>query len=168
MVTPLVESVMWVQREKLFSQWKERVVVMTEEELHCYKKGSAQLSAVGSLILKVLILLVTKIMISLLQVCLQDILSVSLVDRRGYLTVVMLIDNEDSIVVRRPENLRDWYNKVQRMVQDSKTREMQSTEEFWTKKFETYSQSLYTEGVQRPSSTVSLDRRRRREKTRRE
>ena len=91
-----------------------------------------------------------------------------MVDRRGYLTVVIAIEKEDSLVVRRPENLRDWYNKVQRMVQDSKTREMQSTEEFWTKKFEKYSQSQYTEGVQRPSSTVSLDRRRRREKTRRE
>ena len=91
-----------------------------------------------------------------------------MVDRRGYLTVVMAIEKEDSLVVRRPENLRDWYNKVQRMVQDSKTREMQSTEEFWTKKFEKYSQNMYTEGVQRPSSTVSLDRRRRREKTRRE
>ena len=91
-----------------------------------------------------------------------------MVDRRGYLTVVMAIEKEDSLVVRRPENLRDWYNKVQRMVQDSKTREMQSTEEFWTKKLETYSQNLYTEGVQRQSSTVSLDRRRRREKTRRE
>ena len=94
-----------------------------------------------------------------------------MVDRRGYLTVVMAIEKEDSLVVRRPENLRDWYNKVQRMVQDSKTKEMQSTEEFWTKKLEKYSQSvqnMYTEGVQRPSSTVSLDRRRRREKTRRE
>ena len=94
-----------------------------------------------------------------------------MVDRRGYLTVVMAIEKEDSLVVRRPENLRDWYNKVQRMVQDSKTKEMQSTEEFWTKKLENYSQnvqSMYTEGVRRPSSTVSLDRRRKREKIRRE
>ena len=102
------------------------------------------------------------------QVLLHNINSLSLVDRRGYLTVVMGIEKEDSLVVRRPENLRDWYNKVQRMVQDSKAREMQSTEEFWTKKLEKYSQNPYTEGVQRPSSTVSLDRRRRREKTRSE
>ena len=101
---------------------------------------------------------------------LHQIHSLSLVDRRGYLTVVLTIEREDNLVVRRPENLRDWFNKVQRMVQESKTREMQSTEQFWTKKLEKYSQdvkSSYTERVQRPSSTVSLDRRRKRENTRR-
>ena len=50
----MVESVMWVQRErKMFPRWKERVVVITGEELCCYKKGSAQLSDVGSLLFKV-------------------------------------------------------------------------------------------------------------------
>ena len=94
----------------------------------------------------------------------QHIHSVSLVDRRGYLTVVMGIEKEDNLIVRRPENLRDWYNKVQRMVQDCKTRDMQSTEEFWTKKIEKYPQPVQQD--QRPSSTVSLDRRRRRDRTR--
>lgn len=98
------------------------------------------------------------------QIDLQHIHSVSLVDRRGYLTVVMGIEKEDNLIVRRPENLRDWYNKVQRMVQDCKTRDMQSTKEFWTKKLEKYPQPVHQE--QRPSSTVSLDRRRRRDKSR--
>ena len=47
---------MWVQREKkmfMFPRWRERVVVITGEELYCYKKGSAQLSDVGSLVFKV-------------------------------------------------------------------------------------------------------------------
>ena len=54
MMVPMVETVMWVQREKkMFPRWKERVVVITGEELYCYKKGSAQLSDVGSLVFKV-------------------------------------------------------------------------------------------------------------------
>ena len=54
MMVPMVETVMWVQREKkMFPRWKERVVVITGEELYCYKKGSAQLSDVGSLMFKV-------------------------------------------------------------------------------------------------------------------
>ena len=61
-------------------------------------------------------------------------MSVSLVDRRGYLTVVVEIEKEDSLVVRRPENVREWYNTLQRMVKESKTRVMQSTEQFWAKK----------------------------------
>ena len=58
----------------------------------------------------------------------------SLVDRRGYLTVVVEIEKEDSLLVRRPENVREWYNTLQRMVKESKTRVMQSTEQFWAKK----------------------------------
>ena len=51
--TPHPQSIMWVQREKVFSRWKERVVVITEDYLQCFKKGSAQLSDVGHCILKV-------------------------------------------------------------------------------------------------------------------
>ena len=47
MMVPMVETVMWVQREKkMFPRWKERVVVINGEELYCYKKGCAQLSDV--------------------------------------------------------------------------------------------------------------------------
>ena len=57
----------------------------------------------------------------------KDIQTVSLVDRRGYLTVVVEIEKEDSLVVRRSENVREWYNTMQKMVKESKTREMQKT-----------------------------------------
>ena len=44
---------MWVQREKLFSRWKERFIVITEDFLQCFKKGSAQLSEMGPFLFKV-------------------------------------------------------------------------------------------------------------------
>ena len=100
----------------------------------------------------------------------------SLVDRRGYLTVVVEIEKEDSLLVRRPENVREWYNTMQRMVKESKTRVMQSTEQFWAKKTVMDSDKMeewlvarerigalyqYTSDRQeRPSSVASMDRRR--------
>ena len=121
--------------------------------------------------------------ISLLQIHLKDILSVSLVDKRGYLTVVVEIDKEENLVVRRSENVRDWYNTLQRMVKESKTRVMESTEQFWAKKkvmnpenieewlvartkigaLYQYTSSQDEEGGrqrrERPSSAISMDRR---------
>ena len=109
----------------------------------------------------------------MLQISLKDIQSVSLVDRRGYLTVVMEIEKEDNLMVRRPENLREWYNKVQGMVRGSKNIEMESTEEFWAKKAEKYQHTIEvsqmgrldvnTERQQKSSQTASLDRRRRKD-----
>ena len=108
-------------------------------------------------------------------------MSVLLVDRRGYLTVVVEIEGKDKLVVRRPENLREWYNTMQRMVKESKTKEMQSTEEFWAKKPPKRSQNMdafwlvsrggtcgqyqYTDRQERPGLAGSLDRRRRRDKS---
>ena len=95
-------------------------------------------------------------------------MSVSLVDRRGYLTVVMEIEGKDNLEVRRPENLREWYNNMQRMVKESKTKEMQSTEEFWAKKPPKNYKELSrgrTDREGRPSKAGSLDRRRRRDKS---
>ena len=68
------------------------------------------------------------------QIRLKDIHSVSLVDRRGYMTVVVELENEDDLILRRSENVREWYNTLQRMVKENKTRVMESTEQFWAKK----------------------------------
>ena len=64
----------------------------------------------------------------------KDIHSVSLVDRRGYLTVMVELEKEDNLMLRRSENVREWYNTLQRMVKESKTRVMESTDQFWAKK----------------------------------
>ena len=85
------------------------------------------------------------------QIGMKDVRSVSLVDRRGYLTVVLELEGDiPGLVVRKPEGLRDWYNIVQKQVtsltqeltmtqlvsqvKDAKARVMLSTEQFWTKK----------------------------------
>jgi len=154
---PLHRSLMWVQKGKLLSRWKERFIVITEEYIQCFKKGLAQLSQMGDFIF---------------QFAMKDIKSVSLVDRRGYLTVALEIDGEMAgLVLRKPEGLRDWYNLVQKQVKEAKARVMLSTEQFWTKKAEAGGgqQEPSTEewlvgrrghwGEGRPASVASVDRR---------
>ena len=99
----------------------------------------------------------------------KDVKSVSLVDRRGYLTVVLEIEGDAGLVVRRPEGLRDWYNLIQKAVKESKARVMLSTEQFWNKKTEDQTEDWLvtrrtTPGASyhysdRPASVASVDRR---------
>ena len=99
----------------------------------------------------------------------KDVKSVSLVDRRGYLTVVLEIEGDAGLVVRKPEGLRDWYNLIQKAVKESKARVMLSTEQFWNKKTEDQTEDWLvtrrtTPGASyhysdRPASVASVDRR---------
>jgi len=151
---PLHRSLMWVQKGKLLSRWKERFIVITEEYIQCFKKGLAQLSQMGDF---------------LFQFAMKDVKSVSLVDRRGYLTVVLEIEGDAGLVVRKPEGLRDWYNLIQKAVKESKARVMLSTEQFWNKKTEDQTEDWLvtrrtTPGASyhysdRPASVASVDRR---------
>ena len=103
------------------------------------------------------------------QLSLKDVKSVSLVDRRGYLTVVLELEGEAGLVVRKPEGLRDWYNTVQKMVKDSKARVMLSTEQFWKKSGSGVVEGEAEDWVgrrgyhysERPASVASVDRRQR-------
>ena len=77
------------------------------------------------------------------------------------------IEKEDSLLVRRSENVREWYNTMQRMVKESKTRVVQKTvmdsEKMneWLLAREKIG-ALYqytTERQERPISVASMDRR---------
>ena len=57
-------------------------------------------------------------------------------DRRGYLTVLLGIQGEDNMLVRKAENVREWFNLLQMMIKDSKTRVMRVTDQVWEKKTE--------------------------------
>ena len=52
---PLHRALMWVQKGKLLSRWKERFIVITEEYIQCFKKGLAQLSQMGDFMFQVII-----------------------------------------------------------------------------------------------------------------
>jgi len=94
----LLRGVVWVQREKLFARWKERFCILTRDYLHCFKKGSTQLTECGPFLFKVR---------------LSSVGCVRLVDRRGYLTVVLPREGQDSLLLRRPEGVREWHTAIQ-------------------------------------------------------
>ena len=51
--TPLKKGLLWQQRDKLFSQWKERYFILTTDYLQCFKKGSSRITEMGEFIFKV-------------------------------------------------------------------------------------------------------------------
>lgn len=51
--TTLKKGLLWQQRDKLFSRWKERFFVLTTEYLQCFKKGSSKISEMGGFIFRI-------------------------------------------------------------------------------------------------------------------
>ena len=62
-------------------------------------------------------------------------LSVSLEDRRGYLTLVIFCQKEERIVIRKSEGIREWHDCLKMFLTRgkdmSKDRKMETTKEFW-------------------------------------
>ena len=44
---------MWMQRERIFSRWKERFFILTKDYFHCFKKDSSKLTEMGEFLFKV-------------------------------------------------------------------------------------------------------------------
>ena len=47
----------------------------------------------------------------------------SLADRKGYLTLLLSLDKEDNLVLRRAENIREWHDLILRLVTEVDTLE---------------------------------------------
>ena len=57
-----------------------------------------------------------------LQVRLCDVRGVSLVDRKGYLTLLLELAGEDSLVLRRAENIREWYTVILHLATEARAK----------------------------------------------
>ena len=53
MEVPVLRGVVWIQRERLFSRWKERFCILTKDYLQCFRKGSTKLTEMGAFLFKV-------------------------------------------------------------------------------------------------------------------
>jgi len=117
--TSLLKGVLWQQREKRFSRWKERFFILTNDYLQCFRRGSSKLSEMGSFIFRI-------------RLC--EIEEVDLVERRGYLTLRILVKNEPGrLLLRKTDGIRKWYQLIQETIDSSKQRRvsMKSSEQFW-------------------------------------
>ena len=47
------KGIIWHQRDKLFSRWKERFFILTKDYFHCFKKDCSKLSEMGEFLFKV-------------------------------------------------------------------------------------------------------------------
>lgn len=46
----LRKGILWQQRDKIFSRWKERFFVLTKDYLQCFKKGTSRITEMGGFI----------------------------------------------------------------------------------------------------------------------
>ena len=67
-------------------------------------------------------------MLMMFQVRLTNIEAVSLLDKRGYLTIVISQRSEGRVYLRLQEGIRDWFYHIQSTVYESKKRR-----KFWVK-----------------------------------
>ena len=49
----LKKGLLWQQRDKLFSRWKERYFILTKDYFHCFKKATSRITEMGGFIFKV-------------------------------------------------------------------------------------------------------------------
>ena len=47
------KGLLWQQRDKLFSRWKERYFFLTKDYFHCFKKATSRITEMGGFIFKV-------------------------------------------------------------------------------------------------------------------
>ena len=46
------KGLLWQQRDRLFSRWKERFFILTADYFHCFKKDCSKLSEMGEFLFK--------------------------------------------------------------------------------------------------------------------
>ncbi len=50
------KGLLWQQRDKLFSRWKERYFILTKDYFNCFKRTTSKMTEMGTFIFKVFIL----------------------------------------------------------------------------------------------------------------
>ena len=46
------------------------------------------------------------------KIKLSDVEMVDLVDKRGYLTISLLVNREGKMLLRKPEGIREWFDMI--------------------------------------------------------
>jgi len=105
--TSIKKGLLWQQRDKLFSRWKERYFILTKDLLQCFKKETSKITEMGGFIFKIK---------------LSEVEAIELLDKRGYLTICISLQREGKVYLRRTEGIRDWYEAIRENMQESRAR----------------------------------------------
>ncbi|XP_044571950.1 uncharacterized protein LOC6505363 isoform X8 [Drosophila ananassae] len=111
MTGPIKRGLLWQQRDRLFSRWKERYFVLTRDYLHCFKRASGsaneRASDMGQFIFKVKLV---------------DVEKVEWLNRRSYSAIGLLLGREGRVLLRCDDGLEDWFELLEECTITSKER----------------------------------------------
>ena len=71
-----------------------------------------------------------------IQIRLSEIDNLSIEERKGYLTLVLVTSRDSRLLLRKTEGIRDWQKSIETQLSQERQRhrEMQSTNDFWNRK----------------------------------
>ncbi|KAL1124273.1 hypothetical protein AAG570_002043 [Ranatra chinensis] len=102
------KGLLWQQRERLFSRWKERYFILTKDYLHCFKKSTGGLSPMGQFIYKVKLVEVDR---------------VEWINKKSYSMIGLSLQATESRILLRAEiGLQDWFELLEECMIASKER----------------------------------------------
>ncbi|XP_053673005.1 putative uncharacterized protein DDB_G0289263 [Anopheles nili] len=112
MTGPIKRGLLWQQRDRLFSRWKERYFILTRDYLNCFKRatGSAseKISDMGQFIFKIKLV---------------DVEKVEWLNRRSYSAIGLLLGaREGRVLLRSDQGLEDWFELLEECTLSSKER----------------------------------------------
>lgn len=101
-------GLLWEQRERLFSRWKERYFILTKDYLHCFKRATNNITPMGQFIFKVKLV---------------DVEKVEWVNKKSYAAIgLTLVGRESRILLRGSIGLDDWFHLLEECTIGSKER----------------------------------------------
>lgn len=103
------KGLLWQQRDKLFSRWKERYFILTRDYLHCFRRasGADRISEMGQFLFKVKLV---------------DVDRVEWENKKTYSTVALVIGRDGKIYLRSADGLEDWFELLEECMLTSKER----------------------------------------------
>ena len=127
------KGLLWQQRDKLFSRWKERYFILTKDLLQCFKKETSKITEMGGFIFKVIQIFIAGMNekhyypCCCVQIKLSEIEAIELLDKRGYLTICITLTREGKVYLRRADGIRDWYEAIRENMWESRARKNNRT-----------------------------------------
>ncbi|XP_039449459.1 homeobox protein 2 isoform X1 [Culex pipiens pallens] len=112
MTGPIKRGLLWQQRDRLFSRWKERYFILTRDYLNCFKRSSGsaseKISDMGQFIFKIKLV---------------DVEKVEWLNRRSYSAIGLLLGSrEGRVLLRCDHGLEDWFELLEECTLSSKER----------------------------------------------
>lgn len=115
-IAAIKRGLLWQQRDKFLSRWKERYFILTLDYLLCFRRatGSDRISEMGPFLFKIK---------------LADLDDVLWQNKRTYSTVVLVSGRESKIFLKAAKDLEDWFELLEVCMKERKKAKRHSADE---------------------------------------